>query len=99
MTEKRRGRSEHDDQLAKVIPLRPAALSVNKPTGDLSGLLQRAGTTFTELVATAEEHGLDVSEQARLAAVLLDARLSTTRTPRRAPAPASPPGSLEKAED
>ena len=52
MTEKQRGRTEREDQLAKVIPLRPSALSVDKPTGDLSGLLQRAGTTFTELVAT-----------------------------------------------
>jgi hypothetical protein len=99
MTEKRRDRSERNDQLAKVIPLRPSALSVDKPTRDLNGLLHRAGTTFTELVATAEEHGLDISEQARLAAVLLDARLSTVRTPHRVPAPASPHGSLGKAED
>src|SRR5438034_1237090 len=83
MTDTRRSRSERDGHIAKVIPLRRSTLSVDQPASDLSGLVQRAGTTFTELVAMAEDYGLDVPERVQLAAVLLDVRLRAAATTRR----------------
>ena len=96
MTDPRPRQGEPDGHIAEVIPLRRSALVVDRPASDLSGLVQRAGTTLSELVAMAEEHGLYVPERVRLAAVLLDARLTATATtPPQVPASTSPLGTLE----
>jgi tetratricopeptide (TPR) repeat protein len=70
MTDKLRGRSEGDDQLAKVIPLRRPS-PAGQLTNDLNALVRRAGATFTELVATADEQQLELPRAARSAARLL----------------------------
>jgi hypothetical protein len=58
------------------------------------------GTTFTELVAMAEDYGLDVPERVQLAAVLLDVRLTAAATtPPQGPESASSPETLERAQD
>jgi tetratricopeptide (TPR) repeat protein len=100
MTDARQGRGERDDHIAEVIPLRRSALAVDQPTSDLSGLVHRAGATLSEVVAVAEEHGLAVPERVRLAAVLLDARLTAAATlPPEVPASAPPPGGFEATHD
>jgi hypothetical protein len=100
MTDTRRSRSERDSHIAKVIPLRRSTLLVDQPASDLSGLVQRAGTTFTELVAMAEDYGLDVPERVQLAAVLLDVRLTAAATtPPQGPESASSPGTFERTQD
>ena len=96
MTDNQRSRSERDAHIAKVIPLRRSTLSVDQPASDLSGLVQRAGTTFTELVAMAEDYGLDVPQRVQLAAVLLDVRLTAAvTTPPQGPESASSPETFE----
>ena len=96
MTDTRGRRSERDGHIAKVIPLRLSTLSADEPASDLSGLVQRAGTTFTELVAIAEDYGLDVPERVQLAAVLLDVRLTAAAaTPPRGPQSALSRGTFE----
>jgi hypothetical protein len=100
MTDTRRSRSERDGHIAKVIPLRRSTRSVDQPASDLSGLVQRAGTTFTELVAMAEDYGLDVPERIQLAAVLLDVRLTAAATtPPQGPESASSPETFERTQD
>ena len=100
MTDARQGRGERDDHIAEVIPLRRPALSVDQPTIDLGGLVHRAGATLSEVVGMAEEHGLAVPEQVRLAAVLLDARLTAAAAiPPEVPASAPPPGTFETTQD
>jgi tetratricopeptide (TPR) repeat protein len=71
MTDKRRGRSEGDDQLAKVIPLRRPSSTADQLANDLNTLVHRAGATFTELVAAADEQQLELPRAARSAARLL----------------------------
>jgi hypothetical protein len=100
MTDTRRSRSERDSHIAKVIPLRRTTLLVDQPASDLSGLVQRAGTTFTELVAMAEDYGLDVPQRVQLAAVLLDVRLmAAATTPPQGLESASSPGTFERTQD
>ena len=100
MTDARRGRGERDDHIAEVIPLRRSALSVDQPASDLSRLVHRAGTTLSEVVAMAEECGLAVPERVRLAAGLLDARLTAAATiPPEVPASASLPGTFGPTQD
>jgi hypothetical protein len=100
MTDARRGRSERDDHIAEVIPLRRSTPSVEQPTADLSGLVHRAGSTLSEVVAVAQECGLVVPERVRLAAVLLDASLTAAT----AVVPGvltsdPPPGTFETTQD
>jgi tetratricopeptide (TPR) repeat protein len=71
MTDKRRGRSEGDDQLAKVIPLRRPSSTADQLANDLNTLVHRAGATFTALVAAADEQQLELPRAARSAARLL----------------------------
>jgi hypothetical protein len=71
MTDKRRGRGERDDQIAKVIPLRRPSNLADQLANDLNTLVHRAGATFTELVATADEQQLELPRAARSAARLL----------------------------
>src|SRR5512133_1309253 len=100
MTDMRRSRHERDAHIAEVIPLRRSTLSVDQPASDLSGLVQRAGTTFTELVAMAEDYGLDVPQRVQLAAVLLDVRLTAAATtPPQGPESASSPETFERTQD
>jgi hypothetical protein len=100
MTDHQRSRSERDGHIAKVIPLWRSTLSADQPASDLSGLVQRAGTTFTELVAMAEDYGLDVPERVRLAAVLLDVRLTAAATtPPQDRELASSPETLDRTQD
>jgi hypothetical protein len=100
MTDARRGRGERDDHIAEVIPLRRSPLLVDQPASDLGGLVHRAGTTLSEVVAMADEYGLAVPERVRLAAVLLDARLTAAATlPPEVPAPALPHGTFEATQD
>src|SRR4029453_6040457 len=99
MTDTRRSRSERDSHIAKVIPLRRTTLLVDQPASDLSGLVQRAGTTFTELVAMAEDYGPDVPQRVQLAAVLLDVRLmAAATTPPQGLESASSPGTFERTQ-
>ena len=70
MTDKRRGRDERDDHIAKVIPLRRPS-PADQLANDLNTLVHRAGATFTELVATADEQQLELPRAARSAARLL----------------------------
>src|SRR4029453_11559953 len=96
MTDPRPRQGEPDGHIAEVIPLRRSALAVDRPASDLSGLVHRAGTTLSELVAMAGEQGRVVPGRVRLAAVLLDARLTAAATaPPQVPASTSPPGTLE----
>jgi hypothetical protein len=100
MTDARQGRGEPDAHIAEVIPLRRPAFSVDQPTSDLSGLVHRAGATLSEVVGMAEEYGLAVPEQVRLAAVLLDARLTAAATiAPEVPGSAPPPGIFEATQD
>jgi hypothetical protein len=100
MTDTLGRRRERDGHSAQVIPLRRLTLPVDQPASDLSGLVQRAGTTFTELVAMAEDYGLDVPERVQLAAVLLDVRLTAAAaTPPEGPESASSPGTFERIQD
>ena len=71
MTDKRRGRGERDDHIAKVIPLRRPSNLADQLANDLNTLVHRAGATFTELVATADEQHLELPKAARSAARLL----------------------------
>jgi tetratricopeptide (TPR) repeat protein len=71
MTDKRRGRGERDDHIAKVIPLRRPSNLADQLANDLNTLVHRAGATFTELVATADEQQLELPKAARSAARLL----------------------------
>ena len=71
MTDKRRGRGEPDDHIAKVIPLRRPSNPGDQLANDLNTLVHRAGATFTELVATAAEQQLELPRAARAAARLL----------------------------
>ena len=71
MTDKRRGQGERDDHIAKVIPLRQPSNLADQLTNDLNTLVHRAGATFTELVATADEQQLELPRAARSAARLL----------------------------
>jgi tetratricopeptide (TPR) repeat protein len=71
MTDKRRGRGERDDHIAKVIPLRRPNNLADQLANDLNTLVHRAGATFTELVATADEQQLELPRAARSAARLL----------------------------
>jgi tetratricopeptide (TPR) repeat protein len=71
MTDKRQGRSEQDDHIAKVILLRRPSSPADQLANDLNTLVHRAGATFTELVATADEQQLELPRAARSAARLL----------------------------
>ena len=71
MTDKRRGRGERDDHIAKVIPLRRPSNIADQLANDLNTLVHRAGATFAELVATADEQQLELPKAARSAARLL----------------------------
>ena len=71
MTDKRRGWGERDDHIAKVIPLRRPSNLADQLANDLNTLVHRAGATFTELVATADEQQLELPKAARSAARLL----------------------------
>ena len=71
MTDTRPGRSEPDNHLAKVIPLRRRSSPADQLARDLNTLVRRAGATFTELVITADEQHLEVPTAARSAAHLL----------------------------
>jgi tetratricopeptide (TPR) repeat protein len=71
MTDTRRGRSERDGHTAQVIPLRRPRNPADQLANDLNTLVHRAGATFTELVATADEQQLELPRAARSAARLL----------------------------
>jgi tetratricopeptide (TPR) repeat protein len=71
MTDTRRGRSERDGHTAQVIPLRRPSNPADQLANDLNTLVHRAGATFTELVATADEQQLELPRAARSAARLL----------------------------
>jgi tetratricopeptide (TPR) repeat protein len=71
MTHTRHRRGERDDHIAEVIPLRRPSNLADQLANDLNTLVHRAGATFTELVATADEQHLELPTAARSAARLL----------------------------
>ena len=70
------GQKERDDTKAeaasaKVLPLWPASVRDDLPTGYLEQVAQRVRANLTDLVATADTYNLDVAKEFRIAAELL----------------------------
>jgi tetratricopeptide (TPR) repeat protein len=70
------GQKERDDTKAgaasaKVVPLRPASIRDDLPTGYLEQVARRVRTNLTDLVATADTYHLDLATEFRIAAELL----------------------------
>jgi tetratricopeptide (TPR) repeat protein len=70
------GHKERDDTKAgatsaKVVPLRPATIRDDLPTGYLEQVARRVRANLTDLVATADTYHLDLATEFRIAAELL----------------------------
>jgi tetratricopeptide (TPR) repeat protein len=70
------GQKERDDTKAgaasaKVVPLWPASIRKDLPTGYLEQVARRVRTNLTDLVATADSYNLDLATEFRIAADLL----------------------------
>jgi tetratricopeptide (TPR) repeat protein len=70
------GQKERDDTKAeaasaKVVPLWPASIRDNLPTGYLEQVARRVRANVTDLVATADAYDLDLATEFRIAAELL----------------------------
>ena len=63
--------AEPDDRSATIIPLRPAISLHDHAVRELARVAHSMGTTLSELVATADAHGLKVPNRVRLASDLL----------------------------
>ena len=70
MSEKRRDPADHGS--AKIIRLRRPANPADQPGDDLERLVRDVGVTLAELVATADAYDLQVAEEVRHAATLLN---------------------------
>ena len=70
------GQKERDDTKAeatsaKVVPLWPASIRDDLPTGYLEQVARRVRANLTDLVATADTYDLDLATEFRIAAELL----------------------------
>jgi tetratricopeptide (TPR) repeat protein len=70
------GQKERDDTKAraasaKVVPLRPAGIRDDLPTGYLEQVARHVRANLTDLVATADTYNLDLATEFRIAAELL----------------------------
>jgi hypothetical protein len=70
------GQKERDDTKAeaasaKVVPLWPASIRNDLPTGYLEQVARRVRANLTDLVATADTYNLDLATEFRIAAELL----------------------------
>jgi hypothetical protein len=70
------GHKERDDTTAgaasaNVVPLRPASIRDDLPTGYLEQVARRVRANLTDLVATADAYHLDLATEFRIAAELL----------------------------
>jgi tetratricopeptide (TPR) repeat protein len=79
------GQKERDDTKAgtasaKVVPLWPASIRDDLPTGYLEQVARRVRANLTDLVATADTYNLDLATEFRIAAELLQ-KLSGTSHP------------------
>ncbi len=63
---------------AKVVPLRPASIRDDLPTGYLEQVARRVRANLTDLVATADTYNLDLATEFRIAAELLQQPLGTS---------------------
>jgi hypothetical protein len=64
---------------AKVVPLRPASIRDDLPTGYLEQVARRVRANLTDLVATADTYDLDLATEFRIAAELLQKASGTSR--------------------
>jgi tetratricopeptide (TPR) repeat protein len=77
------GQKERDDTKAgaasaKVVPLWPASIRDDLPTGYLEQVARRVRANLTDLVATADTYHLDLATEFRIAAELLQMPLGTS---------------------
>jgi tetratricopeptide (TPR) repeat protein len=77
------GQKERDDTKAEaasanVVPLRPASIRADLPTGYLEQVARRIRANLTDLVATADTYHLDLATKFRLAAELLQQPAGTS---------------------
>jgi tetratricopeptide (TPR) repeat protein len=63
---------------AKVVPLWPATIRDDLPTGYLEQIARRVQANLTDLVATADTYDLDLATEFRIAAELLQQRSGTS---------------------
>jgi hypothetical protein len=63
---------------AKVVPLRPASIRDDLPTGYLEQVARRVRANLTDLVATADTYDLDLATEFRIAAELLQKASGTS---------------------
>jgi hypothetical protein len=85
------GHKERDDAKAgaasaNVVPLWPASIRGDLPTGYLEQVARRVRANLTDLVATADAYDLDLATEFRIAAELLE-KPSGTADPRRSRSP------------
>jgi hypothetical protein len=78
------GQKERDDTRtgaasAKVVPLRPASIRKDLPTGYLEQVARRVRANLTDLVATADTYNLDLATEFRIAADLLQKPSGTSQ--------------------
>jgi tetratricopeptide (TPR) repeat protein len=78
------GQKERDDTKAeaasaKVVPLWPASIRDDLPTGYLEQVARRVRANLTDLVATADTYNLDLAREFRIAAELLQKPSGTSR--------------------
>ena len=79
------GQKERDDTkagaaLAKVVPLWPASIRDDLPTGYLEQVARRVRANLTDLVTTADTYNLNLATEFRIAAKLLQ-KPSATNLP------------------
>ena len=77
------GQKERDDAKAeaasaKVVPLWPASIRDDLPTGYLEQVARRVRANLTDLVATADTYNLDLATEFRTAAELLQKPSNTS---------------------
>jgi hypothetical protein len=69
--QKKRDDTKAEAASAKVVPLWPASLRDDLPTGYLEQIARRVRANLTDLVATADTYNLDLATEFRIAAELL----------------------------
>ena len=71
MGQKKRDDTKAETASAKVVPLWPASIRDDLPTGYLEQVARRVRANLTDLVATADTYHLDLAAEFRIAAELL----------------------------
>jgi tetratricopeptide (TPR) repeat protein len=76
--QKKRDDTKAEAASAKVVPLWPASIRDDLPTGYLEQIARRVRANLTDLVATADTYNLDLATEFRIAAELLQKPLGTS---------------------